>query len=138
MTTGYRCLLVALSLLLTVSGTLALGGRSEARTTGVTTSYVTGTVTDTQGRPVAGVLVRLAPVERETDFDEGTATAADGTYRTSITGTSQAIVQFVAPYGGDVVGEFYDAALDLESATPVNLPPSGTVTGIDATLEPTS
>jgi hypothetical protein len=95
---------------------------------------ISGTVTDPDGAPLAGAVVRaVAPTD--TWFPSGTATtAADGSY--AITGLPAGTYQvaFGAPAGSTLRSEWHDDAPDRTAATSFTLSTGDALAGIDAQL----
>ena len=95
-------------------------------------AIITGKVTSTGGRPLARICV-----DAFTNNDDGEAlTGADGSYRINQLTAGDYTVSFSNCGGGSFAPQFYRGASIFEAATPVAVPASATVTGIDAVMPP--
>ncbi|KQY42827.1 hypothetical protein ASD18_17715 [Cellulomonas sp. Root137] len=95
---------------------------------------ITGTVTDAAGDPVADANVFLSPSTGGAIV--GATTGVDGTYRAAGLTAGSYRVQFQGATGSLLRGEYYDNAHEYMDADLVTSTGSGTVTGVDAQLEP--
>ncbi|MEA2355513.1 MAG: hypothetical protein QOD61_1642, partial [Solirubrobacteraceae bacterium] len=102
-----------------------------------TGGQITGTVTDTAGTPLQGVVVNLYGSNgRPLAFS--TTTAADGTYALTGLETGTYEVEFVdaRDTGTPLVGQFYNGKPTIETADPVSVTVGATTPNINAQLGP--
>ena len=96
---------------------------------------ITGTVTDQQGHPLAGISVNIAP-PGSGPVPPGRAgevtTDAAGDYRLGRLLPGAYRVSFA---GEGFAGQLYGAAQSQDAAIPVNVPAGGVVSGIDAQMQ---
>ena len=100
------------------------------------TGSLSGTVTDENGDPLDGVCVKL--FNSNGTLKSGRSANSDGTYRFGGLATGQYRLEFrgCGDWGPNVLGEFYENAPNLETATPVSVTDDVDTTGIDAQLAP--
>jgi protocatechuate 3,4-dioxygenase beta subunit len=98
---------------------------------------ISGTVTDSEGNPLAGVTVGAY---RDTDVWTGTATAttaADGTYTLKNVPPGSYRLRF-GPSAGTGIAEWYDNSPSRAGAMVINVSEGGVLTDVDAELALTS
>lgn len=126
----------ALTLAPTLTVVLALGGLAPAHA--VDMGHITGTVTDGDGMPLAGIYVEVYAWDgSQTTFENTTTTGADGTYDVGDLPDATYRVRF-ADYSEDAVypTEWWEDALDSTTADDVVVGVDETVPDIDAVMEP--
>ena len=93
---------------------------------------ISGTITDTNGNPIAQITVSAIDTASGNGFSIDTM--ADGTYTIGGLGTADYQVQF-SDFAGVYVNEFYDDADGFTQADIVSVTAGQTTSGIDASLE---
>jgi protocatechuate 3,4-dioxygenase beta subunit len=114
------------------AGATTTGIDGELETGGV----ISGTVIDEAGRPLAGISVNIATPASGPAFEwpveaGAVKTEADGTYRIDRLAAGTYRVSFS---GDGYDGQLYGDTQDYDAATPVAVPASTTITGIDARM----
>jgi hypothetical protein len=96
---------------------------------------ISGVVTDSHGRPAAGVCVQIQ--DSRGDFG-GTQTNKDGSYSIGGMSTGVYTVQFTGGCGNrpSYVPQYYVGATQSDQAKPVKLTVGQVTAGIDATMQP--
>ena len=120
-------------LTLTVDDAPARTGVDATLTSAAT---ISGTVTGPDAAPLPGICVDANVVQPSgnTDWVQGSTTAADGTYVLAQLPATDVRVHFRPCNGGPYVEEWYADSLDPSTATPVSLTAGESRTGIDAQL----
>jgi Carboxypeptidase regulatory-like domain/Neocarzinostatin family len=99
-------------------------------------SAIAGSVTDTQGNPVAGVAVWAFGTGDTWVGSYTGVTGSDGNYRLENVRSDNFRVRFVPPTGSGLAIEWWDDAPNGRSADDFTVPVQTTVNDIDAVLEP--
>jgi protocatechuate 3,4-dioxygenase beta subunit len=134
-TTRWRTALTVVSAAACLAGVLAAAPVTAAAAEPVAGGAVAGTVTGARGEPLDGACVRAADEQGDSP-EHSTATLADGTYLLEGLPAGGYYVTFsdcrdVPEYRDEI----YDSAFDYDSADLVQVPASGTVSGIDASMQ---